>query len=42
MPQLIDQAVAAVGNLSHADQDAIAAIIFDALEDNRQWILFIC
>lgn len=37
MSQLLDQAVAEVRKLPDAEQDAIAAIILDEIEDDRRW-----
>ena len=37
MSQLLDQAVAEARKLPDADQDAIAAIILEELEDDRRW-----
>ena len=37
MSQLLDHAVAEVRKLADADQDAIAALILQEIEDDRQW-----
>jgi hypothetical protein len=37
MTKLLDQAIAEVAQLSEADQDAIAAMILEELEDERRW-----
>ena len=37
MTELLERALAQVAKLSPADQDAIAAIILDELEDERRW-----
>jgi hypothetical protein len=37
MSQLLDQAVAEARKLSDAEQDAIAAIILEEIEDDRRW-----
>ena len=37
MSPLLDQAVAEARKLSDAEQDAIAAIILEELEDDRRW-----
>lgn len=37
MSSFLDQAVAAARQLSDAEQDAIAAIIFQEIEDDRRW-----
>ena len=37
MSQLLDQAVAEARKLSDAQQDAIAAIILEEIEDDRRW-----
>ena len=37
MSQLLDQAVAEARKLTDDQQDAIAALIFQEIEDDRQW-----
>jgi hypothetical protein len=37
MSQLLDQAVAEARKLSDAQQDAIAAIILEEIEDEQRW-----
>ena len=37
MSQLLDQAVAAARKLSDVEQDAIAALILEEIEDDRRW-----
>lgn len=37
MSQLLDQAVAEARKLPNAEQDAIAAIILEEIEDDRRW-----
>ena len=37
MSRLLDQAVDAVRKLSDEEQDAIAALILDEIEDERRW-----
>jgi hypothetical protein len=37
MTELLEKALAEVSNLSPEDQDAIASLIIDVLEDERQW-----
>lgn len=37
MTKLLEQALKAVQDLSDAEQDAIAAVIFAELEDDRRW-----
>lgn len=37
MSMLLEQAVAKARNLPVADQDAIAAIILEEIEDDRRW-----
>lgn len=37
MSQLLDRAVAEARKLPDADQDAIAALILDEIEDDRRW-----
>ena len=37
MTQLMEQALAEIGKLPEADQDAIAAIILDEIADERRW-----
>ena len=37
MSQLLDQAVAEARKLSDAEQDAIASIILEEIEDDRRW-----
>ena len=37
MTELLERALAEVAKLSPADQDTIAAIILDELEDERRW-----
>jgi len=37
MSQLLDQAMAEARKLSDAEQDTIAAIILEELEDDRRW-----
>jgi hypothetical protein len=37
MSQLLDQAVAEARKLPDAEQDAIAAIILEEIEDDRRW-----
>ena len=37
MSQLLDHAVAEVRKLADAEQDAIAALILQKMEDDRQW-----
>jgi hypothetical protein len=37
MSQLLDQAVAEARKLSDAEQDAIAAIILEEIEDEQRW-----
>lgn len=37
MSQLFDNAVAEVRKLSEAEQDAIAALILEELEDDHRW-----
>lgn len=37
MTQLMEQALAEIGKLPDADQDAIAAIILDEIADERRW-----
>lgn len=37
MTELLDQAIARVKTLSVSEQDAIAAIILEELEDDRRW-----
>ena len=37
MTQLMEQALAEIGKLPEADQDAIATIILDEIADERRW-----
>ena len=37
MSQLLEQAVAEVRKLADAEQDAIAALILQEIQDDRQW-----
>lgn len=37
MTELLEKALAEVSKLSAEEQDAIAALILEALEDERQW-----
>lgn len=37
MTSLMQQALAEIGKLPQADQDAIAAIILDEIADDRRW-----
>ncbi len=37
MTQLLEQALAEVRKLSQQEQDAIAALILDELDDEKQW-----
>ena len=37
MTELLEKALAEVSKLSAAEQDAIAALILETLEDERQW-----
>lgn len=37
MSPLLDRAVAEARKLSEAEQDAIAALIFEEIEDDRRW-----
>lgn len=37
MTHLMEQALAEIGKLPEADQDAIAAIILDEIVDERRW-----
>lgn len=37
MSQLLDHAVAEARKLSDAEQDAIAALILEEIEDDRRW-----
>lgn len=37
MSQLLDQAVAEVRKLPDAEQDAIATLILEEIEDDRRW-----
>ncbi len=37
MSQLLDQAVAEARKLSDLEQDAIAALILEEIEDDRRW-----
>jgi len=37
MSQLLDQAVAEARKLPDAEQDAIAAVILEEIEDDRRW-----
>jgi hypothetical protein len=37
MTELLEKALAEVSKLSAEEQDAIASLILDALEDDRQW-----
>jgi hypothetical protein len=37
MSELLQKALAEVSRLSEEEQDAVAAIILDVLEDERQW-----
>lgn len=37
MTQLMEQALAEIGKLPNADQDAIAAIILEEIADERRW-----
>lgn len=37
MSQLLDRAVAAARKLSDAEQDAIASLILEEIEDDRRW-----
>ena len=37
MSQLLEQAVAAARRLPEAEQDAIAALILEEIEDERKW-----
>jgi hypothetical protein len=37
MTELLEKALAEVSKLSAAEQDVVAALILDVLEDERQW-----
>ena len=37
MTELLERALAEVSKLSEEEQDAVAAIILDVLEDERRW-----
>jgi hypothetical protein len=37
MSQLLDRAIAEARKLSDAEQDAIAALILEEIEDDRRW-----
>lgn len=37
MTRLLEKAYSQAAKLTKSDQDAIAAIIFDAIEDEEQW-----
>ena len=37
MTQLLERALSEVSKLSESDQDVIAALILDELEDERRW-----
>ena len=37
MSPLLDQAVAEAGKLPEAEQDAIAALILEEIEDDQRW-----
>lgn len=37
MPDLLEQAIAEVRKLPNAEQDAIAALILEEIEDERKW-----
>jgi predicted amidophosphoribosyltransferase len=39
MTELLEKALAEVSKLSAEEQDAVAALILDVLEDERQWEL---